>query len=141
MLVVLDAFREKVYARCFPAAQPSESLRQALDAVPALFTESAWSPDALAKAVSGFAAELIVVGDCGGRYPSLFNMPGAHVRHEQAACPLVLAGLGRSLLLQGDVAQLSAALPTYITASAAEESLAASNSGPTDAGVGVLWMQ
>ncbi len=123
VVATLDAFRGQVYARLLPSVHASLSLRLLCEKHPALLSDAAWNPEQLATLLGPVSAELLLVGGGAVRYPVLGGLPNVAVDAESAPDPATVARLGWALLRDGKTAHLASALPTYVTVSAAEESV------------------
>jgi tRNA threonylcarbamoyladenosine biosynthesis protein TsaB len=121
VLATLDAFRGQVYGRLEPSLQASVRLRTLIGKQPQLLRDAAWNPDELAALLEPVASELVLCGSGVVRYPQLRLGSALQIDEEAGPCPLVVARLGLVDLVEGKLAHLASALPTYVTVSAAEE--------------------
>ena len=142
-LAVLDAFRGQLFARLLPApGQPVPNpVATALRADPRLASDGVWSPSDLTAALAPLAGSLILcsAGPLPPHAAPLASLAqrivvddvtapnGRHLAPHDGTQPpsepppVTLARLALDRLAAGDVADLHAAVPNYICASAPEQ--------------------
>jgi tRNA threonylcarbamoyladenosine biosynthesis protein TsaB len=112
-LACLDAFGGQVYACLFGAAATGP-------VPPDLLAERAWPPDRLRQALLPLGPGLVLCGSGALKYPQLL-LPGSQLLDQDPAPhPLDLLRLGEERLARGEHDPLAAAVPNYVSPSAAE---------------------